>query len=156
MRHIILYWGIGNEEHSWTRWVYRIMNLTLVSAGIFSVKPCNWTSVMHNFSVYGVISIGYISCLLLYMHLWISFLCLGMLLRVYEMQVQNLNLSLSFNWPVNCQSLLTRRCISASEASNPYGWAFYLQLDFFSAIRIGSALISHQEFIVCCFSLSAF
>jgi len=52
---------------------------------------------MHNFSLYGIISIGYISCLLLYMHLWSSFLCLGMLLRVCEMQVQNLNLSVNFN-----------------------------------------------------------
>jgi len=61
------------------------MNLTLASAVIFFVKPCTGTSVMHHFSVYGVIIIGYISYLLLCMYLWSNFLCLGMLLRVYEM-----------------------------------------------------------------------
>jgi hypothetical protein len=61
------------------------MKLTLVSAVIFSVKLCDGTPVMHHFLVYGIISIGYISYLLLYMHLWSNFLCLGMLLHEYEM-----------------------------------------------------------------------
>jgi len=56
---------------------------------------------MHHFSVYGIISY-----LLLYMHLWSNFLCLGMLLRVYEVWVQNLNLSVSFNWPVIVKAYL--------------------------------------------------
>jgi len=69
-------------------------------------ETLQWNVLMHNFSLYGIISIGYISCLLLYMHLWSSFLCLGMLLRVCEMQVQNLNLSVNFNWPVIVKAFL--------------------------------------------------
>jgi hypothetical protein len=155
MRHVVLYLGICNEEHLWTRWVYRIMNLTLVSAVIFSVKPSNGTCDAPLFGLW-------------YNFHWLHFLSFVIYARVEQFFVFEYCFYACKKcgyriW--TCLSALTDQYLSKFSYSQMYlnfasfksQWTSILPASWsFSPSRIGDACISYQEFIVCSFSLSAF